>query len=164
MIRPCRQSDASRICEIYNHYVRETVITFEEEPVAEGEMAQRIERVTKSHPWLVFEENGAIAGYAHAGPWHPRTAYRFTAESTIYLAPEATGRGIGSELYAALLTELRRRKIHCVIGAIALPHPVSVGLHEKLGFSKIGHIKEMGYKLGRWVDVGYWQLLFKSYR
>jgi len=164
MIRPCRQSDASRICEIYNYYVRETVVTFEEKPVADKEMNARIKQITKAHPWLVFEEDGTVAGYAYAGPWHPRAAYRFTTESTIYLASEATGRGIGSKLYAALLTELRRRKIHCVVGAIALPHPASVALHEKLGFAKIGHIKEMGYKLDRWVDVGYWQLLFKSYR
>jgi len=163
MIRPGRASDASSICEIYNHYVRESVVTFEEEPVTEDDMAQRIEKVIAGFPWLVWDEDGVVAGYAYAAPWHIRSAYRYTAESTIYLAPVFTARGIGSQLYAALLRALRRRKTRCVIGAIALPNPASVALHEKLGFAKVGEIRDMGWKLGRWVDVGYWQLQFQSY-
>lgn len=163
MTRACEAADAPRICEIYNHYVLETVVSFEEIPVTETDMAGRIERVTAHHPWLVWEEDGQIVGYAYAGPWNARAAYLHTAESTIYLAPDFTGRGIGSELYAALVTELRRRQFHCVIGAIALPNPASVALHEKLGFSKIGAVREMGFKHDRWIDVGYWQLIFQSY-
>jgi len=159
VLRTCHPSDAPRICEIYNHYVRATVITFEETPVAEDEMAQRIEDVTTRLPWLVWEEAGSIAGYAYAAAWKVRSAYRFAVETTIYLSPDFAGRGIGTRLYRALIDELRARKSHCAIGGIALPNPASVALHEKLGFARIGEFKEVGWKLGRWVDVGYWELL-----
>lgn len=156
-IRPCLPADASRICEIYNHYVRETVVTFEEVPVADDDMARRIAEVTERFPWFVSERDGVVVGYAYAARWHARSAYRFSVESTIYLDPDAGGRGIGSELYSALLAELSRRKVHCVIGGIALPNPSSVALHEKLGFRKVGQLDEIGWKFGEWVDVGYWQ-------
>lgn len=159
MIRPVTPADAARICAIYNHYIRETVITFEEVPLSESEMAQRITDTLAHLPWLVWEENGDIVGYAYARPWRPRAAYRHSVESSIYLAPEATGRGIGPKLYTALIAELRRRNLHCVIGGAALPNPASVALHEKLGFAKVAEFKQVGYKLGRWVDVAYWELI-----
>lgn len=159
MIRSVETSDASVICAIYNRYVRETVITFEEEPVTPDNMAQRISDVIERLPWLVWEHAGEIVGYAYATPWKARSAYRFSVESTIYLAQAVVKRGIGTQLYQALITELQRRKVHCAMGGIALPNPASIALHEKLGFTKIGHFKEVGWKLGRWVDVGYWQLL-----
>lgn len=134
MIRPCHPSDASRICEIYNHYVRETVITFEELPVTEADMAQRIGDAIERLPWLVSEQSGAIVGYAYATPWKARSAYRFAVESTVYLAPEFTGRGIGSALYQALVAELRNCGVHCAVGGISLPNAASIALHEKLGF------------------------------
>jgi L-amino acid N-acyltransferase YncA len=159
MIRFCQPSDASPIAQIYNHYVRETVITFEEQPVSTPEMAERIAEVMASLPWLVWEQGQSILGYAYAAPWHERSAYRFSVESTIYLAPDCAGRGIGTQLYQALMADLRSRKIHCALGGIALPNPASVALHEKVGFVQIGHFREVGWKLGRWVDVGYWELL-----
>ena len=159
MIRNCRARDAQQVCEIYNHYLLGTVITFEEAPVTEGAMAQRISNITERLPWLVWEENGTIAGYAYATPWKPRSAYRFSVESTIYVSDTFARRGIGTQLYQALLGDLRRRRAHCVIGGIALPNPASIAFHEKLGFSKIGEFKEVGWKLGRWVDVGYWELV-----
>ena len=159
VIRPARLADATRICEIYNHYVRETVITFEEVPVEADEMAGRIRGVQALAPWLVAEEDGVIAGYAYATPWKTRSAYRFAMESTIYMAAELSGRGIGGSLYAALIAELRSREIHCAVGGIALPNPVSIRLHERLGFREIGRFREIGWKFGRWVDVGYWELL-----
>ena len=155
MIRTCDLSDAPRICEIYNHYVRETVITFEEEPVAEREMAQRINDVTEGLPWLVWEESGSIVGYAYATPWKARSAYRFSVESTVYLSRSFARRGIGTRLYQSLIADLRSRGVHCAVGGIALPNPASIALHEKLGFSKIGQFKEIGRKCGQWVDVGY---------
>jgi L-amino acid N-acyltransferase YncA len=160
VIRPCLSSDAARICEIYNHYVRETVVTFEEVPIAEPEMAGRIADVTGRLPWLVCEDAGAVAGYAYATMWKTRSAYRYSVESTVYLAADSVGRGIGSALYRALLADLRARDLHCALGCIALPNAASVALHERLGFRKIGEFKEVGRKLSRWVDVGYWQLLF----
>jgi len=162
IVRACREADASRICEIYNHFVRETVVTFEETPLSEGDLVERIRKITADLPWLVCEEDGAVAGYAYAAPWHARSAYRFSVESTIYLAPDRCGRGIGTRLYSALLAELGARGLRSAIGVIALPNPGSVALHEKLGFTKVGHISEVGLKLGRWVDVGYWQRLLDA--
>ena len=159
MIRQCTTADASAICEIYNHYVRHTVITFEEVPVVVAEMAQRILDVTARYPWLVAEENGAVVGYAYAAPWRPRSAYRFSVESTVYVAPGQVGRGVGTALYRELIEGLRALDVHCAVGGIALPNPASVTLHEKLGFKKIGQLVEIGRKLDRWVDVGYWELI-----
>ena len=159
MLRQCTPYDAAQICEIYNHYVRETVITFEEVPVSEAEMAKRIGDITQRLPWLVWEADGAIVGYAYAGPWKARAAYRNSVESSIYLAPQATGRGLGPRLYTALIADLRQRGLHCVIGGAALPNPASVSLHEKLGFEKVAEFRQVGFKFGRWVDVAYWQLM-----
>lgn len=158
MIRPSVEADVARICDIYNHYVRETVVTFEETPLAVAEMARRIDDVRKRFPWLVIEADGIVAGYAYASLWKARSAYRFAVESTIYLAPEAIGRGLGTTLYRALLDELPRCDVHRVVGCIALPNEGSVALHEKLGFRKIGVFDQVGWKFGRWVDVGYWEL------
>ena len=158
-IRPCKQADAPSICAIYNHHVMNTVVTFEEEAVADEEMARRVKEIGERWPWLVAEEQGTVAGYAYAAPWKARSAYRFSVESTVYLAPGFARRGIGTLLYQALMDELRKRQVHCVVGGIALPNPASVALHEKLGFAKIGHFKEVGWKFGQWVDVGYWELI-----
>ncbi len=159
MLRPCTPSDAAKLCDIYNYYVRETVITFEEIPVLEAEMAKRIADITSRLPWLVWETDGVIIGYAYASPWKPRAAYRHAVESSIYLSPQATGRGVGSRLYTALIADLRQRGLHCVIGGAALPNPASVSLHEKLGFEKVAQFRQVGFKFGQWVDVAYWELM-----
>jgi len=93
----------------------------------------------------------------YASKWHGRSAYRFSTEITVYLAPAHVGRGIGSQLYARLFPILRDRGIHAVIGGIALPNEASVALHEKFGLEKVAHFKEVGYKFDRWIDVGSWQ-------
>src|SRR5690606_39143142 len=98
-------------------------------------------------------------GYAYAARWKGRCAYRYSVESTIYLDLGARRGGIGTVLYAALLERLRSRGYHAVIGGIALPNDASVRLHEQLGFRKVAHFPEVGFKLGRWVDVGYWQII-----
>ncbi len=159
MIRPCLPSDAPAICAIYNHYVRDTVVTFEEEPVADSDMEQRIRTVTSRLLWLAYEREGAIVGYAYAAPWHARSAYRLSAESTVYLSPACTQQGVGTQLYQALIAELRARRLHCIVGTISLPNAASVALHEKFGFTKAGHLSQLGWKFSRWVDVGYWQLM-----
>jgi phosphinothricin acetyltransferase len=159
VIRRCSPADAAWIAEIYNHYVRETVVTFEELCVTDADMAQRIGDLTVCHPWLVWEQDGSILGYAYASSWKARSAYRFAVESTVYLAPACTRQGIGSRLYEALIADLRSRGVHCVVGGIALPNPASIALHEKFGFRKIGQFDEVGWKFGAWVDVGYWELL-----
>jgi phosphinothricin acetyltransferase len=159
MIRPCTPRDAAAICAIYNPFVRDTVITFEETPVSTAEMAQRITDVTVSFPWLVADEEGAIAGYAYATPWKTRSAYRFSVETTVYVASGHVRRGLGMALYRELIAALRKLDVHCAVGGIALPNPASVALHEKLGFNKIGQFVEVGRKFDRWVDVGYWELI-----
>jgi phosphinothricin acetyltransferase len=161
-IRPALPGDTSQICDIYNRYVEQTVITFEEETVSNAEMSRRIADTTMTFPWFVAERNGSIAGYAYATTWKSRSAYRFAVESAIYLKPDLTGQGIGHELYETLIGELRKRRVHCVIGGIALPNPASIALHEKLGFSKIGQFREVGRKHDIWVDVGYWELVLNS--
>ncbi len=161
LVRPCKPADVARICEIYNHFVRETVVTFEEQPVTPAEIAERIRKVTRTLPWLVCEEQGVVAGYAYAAQWHIRSAYRYSVESSIYLAPECCGRGLGAGLYSRLLAELEPLGIHCVIAGIALPNPASVALHEKLGFTKVGHLHDVGFKFGRWIDVGYWERMLR---
>lgn len=157
MIRPATPGDAAALCAIYNHFVAGTVVTFEEEPVAEEEMARRVATVTAAWPWLVAEEEGRVAGYAYATSWKARSAYRRTVESTVYVAPGQERRGLGRALYGALLDALRAQGVHAVLGGIALPNEASVGLHERLGFAKVGQLREVGWKLGRWVDVGYWE-------
>ena len=159
-IRPATVNDAAAIADIYNHYVTATCITFETDPVSTSEMSERIsDLITASLPWLVAEESGHILGYAYATKWRARAAYRFSLESTVYLAVDASGKGIGSQLYTALLTELSAMSAHAVIGGIALPNEASIRLHERLGFKKVAHFEQVGFKQDRWIDVGYWQLL-----
>jgi L-amino acid N-acyltransferase YncA len=159
MIRSCTVADARAICAIYNPYVQETVITFEEEPVSTAEMARRIGDVKARLPWLVAEEGGAIVGYAYATPWKVRSAYRYSVETTVYVAPGQERRGFGTALYRGLIDTLRVLGVHCAVGGVALPNAASIALHEKLGFRKIGQFVEIGRKFDRWVDVGYWELI-----
>lgn len=159
MIRSAGPADAAAICAIYNPYVLNTIITFEEQAVSITEMENRILEVVRDLPWLVAEEDGQILGYAYASKWKSRCAYRYAVESTVYLQTGLAGRGLGTLLYRALLADLRGRGMHTVIGGIALPNPASVALHEKLGFVQVAHFKEVGWKLERRIDVGYWQLI-----
>lgn len=163
-IRPASQADAPAIANIYNHYISNTVVTFEEIPLAPVDMADRIEGVlSASLPWLVAETRSddriCMVGYAYATPWKSRSAYRYSVESSVYLAPGDEGKGYGTALYHALLVELKQLKVHSVMGGIALPNAASVALHERVGFGKVAHLKEVGYKSGQWLDVGYWQIL-----
>ncbi|MDR1934868.1 MAG: GNAT family N-acetyltransferase [Candidatus Accumulibacter sp.] len=159
-IRPARESDAVDIADIYNPYVLGTCISFETEPVRAPEMARRIgETLGSSLPWLVAEASGGVVGYAYASRWKSRRAYRHSVESSVYMNPAHTGKGVGLRLYSALIEALRASSVHAVMGGIALPNASSVGLHERLGFKKVAHFEQAGYKEGRWIDVGYWQLL-----
>lgn len=157
-IRPATANDAAAICAIYNHYIENTVISFEESPLSCEQMAERIATVTAAYPWLAAVSDNRVVGYAYANRWKSRSAYRYCVESTIYLDPAAAGRGIGKVLYTELLDRLRRQGIRVVIGCIALPHPASVALHERLGFRQVSHFSRVGFKFGRWIDVGDWQL------
>jgi phosphinothricin acetyltransferase len=148
------------MARIYNYYVVNTVITFEEEPVTAQTMAARVaEAQEASLPWLVAEIGGSVVGYAYASKWKGRCSYRYSVETTIYLEHGHEGRGIGRKLYSALLLDLRARGMHVVIGGAALPNDASIALHEKLGFERVATFCQVGFKHGRWIDVAYWQLV-----
>jgi L-amino acid N-acyltransferase YncA len=158
IVRAASAEDSGAVASIYNHYVTQTVVTFEEEAISASEIARRLVEVQAAAlPWLVAERDGLVVGYAYATPWRARRAYRFSAEVTVYLHPDHGARGIGSALYGRLLAELGERGIHAAMGGIALPNDASVRLHEKLGFKKVAHFEAVGFKLNRWIDVGYWQ-------
>lgn len=158
LIRKVRESDIPEIIEIYNPFITKTTVSFEEEAVSAQEMQRRIGQVQdQGLPWLCAEMNGRLAGYAYASRWRERSAYRFTIETTIYLSPTYTGRGIGRSLYSTLLEQVRVHGMHQAIAVITLPNPASVALHEKLGFKQVAHFGEVGYKFNQWFDVGYWQ-------
>jgi L-amino acid N-acyltransferase YncA len=159
-IRGATLADAWAIAGIYNHYIRHTVVTFEEEPVSTKVMEERMGAVRAvSLPWLVADSRDGLIGYAYASRFHARSAYRFAAETTVYLAHGREGHGIGTRLYTELLAALREQQIRTAVGLIALPNAPSVTLHEKLGFQHTGTLQGVGFKHDRWVDVGYWQKL-----
>jgi len=154
-IRPADVDDAARLAGIYNWHVRNGTATFETEPPDAAEIAQRISTVqSKQLPWLVAVTEGRIAGYAYAGTYRPRPAYRFTVENSIYLHPELTGKGIGSLLMAPLLeacAERGCRQMIAVIGDSA--NAASIRLHEKFGFRHVGVFRDVGFKFDRWLDT-----------
>lgn len=157
-IRIATEADAAAIATIYNHYIRTSCISFEQEAVTPAVMAQRIAEANKQLAWLVAEQDHQqIIGYAYATPWRSRSAYRYSVESSVYLDHQQCSKGVGTQLYLALLAILANKKIHTVIAGIAQPNAASVALHEKLGFEKVAHFKEVGFKMDRWIDVGYWQ-------
>ena len=159
MIREASEGDAEAITEIYNHYIRNTVITFEEDEVTAADFIERINNVQKSgFSWLVAIENEKVIGYAYSSKWKDRTAYRNTAEVSVYLSHTTKSKGWGTKLYEVLFSGLRGKAIHIVIGGITLPNPASIAIHENFGMEKVAHFKEVGYKFGEWLDVGYWQV------
>ncbi len=159
MLRAVSPQDANQLAEIYNYYILNTTVSFEEQPISIQDMEKRIfEKITKL-PWIVYEKESRILGYAYASPWKPRAAYRQSAESSVYLNPDYQGQGIGSMLYQELLQLLKKMNFHAIMAGIALPNSGSVALHEKFGFEKVAHFKEIGYKFGEYIDVAYWELL-----
>lgn len=160
MIRPAENEDAAAIAGIYNHYVLNTVVSFEEAELTAAQMMERIGKVRAfGLPWLVAEDGQEIVGYAYASRWHDRSAYRHTVEVSAYLASTACSKGWGTLLYHSLFEALRKLDIHVVIAGIALPNQASVALHEKFGMKKVANFSEVGFKFGRWIDVGHWQIL-----
>ena len=157
LVRPHTPNDTPAICEIYNHYIEHTVVTFEEIPLSVTQMQDRIAAYTQRYPWLVCEDGGEIIGYAYASKWKERTAYKHTAEITVYLKHDALQKSYGSALYAELIAQLTLKGCHVLLGCIAIPNEASVRLHERFGFTQVAHFTEVGRKFERWLDVGYWQ-------
>ena len=156
-----RHADPSRdggaCAAIYAPHV-EGATTFEEHAPGAGAFAERIAEGARTHPWLVLERDGRVAGFAYAGPHRARAAYRWAAEVSVYVAPDARRSGAGRALYAALFGLLRRQGLRVALAGIALPNPASVALHEALGFQPVGTFPAIGWKAGAWRDVGWWQL------
>ena len=143
MIRKVRKEDTPAITAIYNHYIAHTTITFELEPV----------------PYFVYETEGQIAGYCYVHGWKEKAAYNQSAETTIYLAPSHTGKGIGKELMLHLIEECRRYGLHALIACITEGNEASYALHEKLGFEKVSYFREVGRKFGKWLGIVDYELI-----
>ncbi|MCU0941275.1 MAG: N-acetyltransferase family protein [Hydrogenophaga sp.] len=155
LIRPSRDEDVAAITRIYGHHVLHGTGTFETTPPTEADMAQRrADVLSKGLPWLVVEEAGQVLGFAYGNWFKPRPAYRFSVEDSIYLAPEAAGKGLGRLLLAELVAVLERsgiRKVMAVIGDSG--NAGSIGVHQALGFGHVGTVKACGWKFGRWLDI-----------
>jgi len=159
VVRMALRSDFEQITTIYNYYINQTVITFEEDEVSSKEMIKRFEKIKDTNlPWIVAEENGVILGYAYAHFWHERSAYRFTVEPSIYLDNKSTGNGVGKILYKKLIDQLKSLEIKNALSLITVPNDASIGLHKKLGFEKVGHLPDVGFKFEKWLSVEFWQL------
>lgn len=156
-IRPATAADTAAICSIYNYYIEHTVITFEEVAVSIDVMQTRIDKITPTYPWLVCEDAGEVVGYAYASQWKERSAYKHTAEMTVYLKYDATQKGYGSALYKELIAQLKAKGCHVLLGCLAIPNEPSAKLHERFGFKQIAHFTDVGRKFERWIDLGYWQ-------
>ena len=158
-IRPASGEDAQSIRDIYAPFVTHSVVSFEEEPPSVDEMARR---VADSHVWLAAEDASGLCGYAYAARFHPRPAYRWSTEISVYLAPNTQGRGVGRRLLGDLLERLVASGFVNAFAGTTLPNRASVALFESFGFEKIAHQRNAGYKLGAWHDVGWWQLQLRD--
>ena len=159
-IRAARPEDAAAIAAIYAPYVETGTVSFELEPPDARAMRGRMASSEGLYPWLVVtngDEEGGVLGYAYATKFRDRPAYKYIVETSVYLASGTQGQGNGRQLYEALTSTLRAQGFTHAIGAIALPNDYSIRLHESVGFRRTGVLREVGYKQGRWIDVGFWQ-------
>lgn len=159
ILRPATAADASVCAAIYAPFVEGSIVSFETEAPDETEMARRIADYGASHAWLMAEIDGQVAGYAYASPHRTRAAYASSCDVAVYVDPAHARQGVGRALYEALLPLLRDKRLHAAFAGITLPNPGSVGLHETMGFTPVGIYREVGWKLGAWRDVGWWQRL-----
>ncbi len=156
--RIATRADAAAIAAIYAPYVTDTVVTFETDPPDAAEFERRIAMIGSRYPWLLAERDGTAVGYAYACEYRERAAYRWSVEVTVYLAPAAQRQGVGRALYARLFALLRRQNVVNAYGIVTLPNVASVALHEAFGFAAVGVYRHVGYKHGKWHDVGWFHL------
>lgn len=159
MIRTVKECDAKGIVEIYNDYILNTTISFETEPLDEGQMRVRINEISSHCPYLVWVESGEIAGYCYAHPWKERAAYHNTLETTVYLSPKYFRKGIGSKLMRRLIADCRKKGFRVLIACITANNDVSIKMHQRLGFKKVSHFEQVGEKIGQLLDVVDMQLI-----
>jgi L-amino acid N-acyltransferase YncA len=158
LIRPFAPGDEHDIAAIYNHYILHTTVTFEEEPLSPAQMRERIDAYRQHHPWLVCVRDTEVLGYAYGAKFHARAAFRHTLEASVYLKAGCERQGLGRALYQVLIPMLAEQGCRTLVAVIALPHEGSVALHESLGFEASGRLKQVGFKFGQWLDIGYWTL------
>lgn len=152
------ERDAAACAEMYAPYVRDTAISLEERPPTPADFAERIARITSTHPWLIAEDEEEVLGYAYGARHRERAAYRWAVDVAVYVAPRRQRRGVGRALYRTLFELLAEQGFRIACAGITLPNEASVGLHESLGFEPVGIYRNVGWKLGAWRDVGWWQL------
>lgn len=156
-IRLATAFDASAIAAIYRPYCEESAVSFEQVAPSAVEMAKRIATVTSQRPWIVLEDNRAVVGYAYAGVHHERWAYRWSVNTAIYISNLHQRRGAGRALYVTLFDLLRHLGYYRAAAGITLPNAASIGLHAALGFTLVGVYRDIGYKLGAWRDVAWYE-------
>jgi L-amino acid N-acyltransferase YncA len=161
-IRLASEDDAGAIAAIYRPYVEATPISFETVPPDEPEMRRRIAETLVQYPWLVYEAGGHVAGFAYAAKHRVRAAYQWSVDTAVYVDGTRHRSGIGRSLYASLFPILSAQGFFNAYAGITLPNAGSVGLHESVGFTPVGVYREVGYKLGAWHDVGWWQLTLRE--
>ena len=159
MIRTFSIKDTKALLDIYNYYVLNTSATFDIEALSLETFTNKVTQINEKFPFIVFEEDDEILGYAYGSKWRPKPAYNHTVESTVYVKNGAHGKQIGTKLYAELFSLLKQQKFYSILGALTLPNEASVKLHEKFGFKKVAHFKAVGLKFDIWHDVGFWQLI-----
>ena len=157
MIRAVRDTDLPVFLDWYNYYIQNTTVTFEEVPLSDQAFLSRAERIIKQYPWLVLEVDGKPVGYAYLDRFNVRNAYRYTADVTVYLDPNQTGKGYGRILMEALEEEAKRRNIHKLVSLVTEGNLPSEKLHESLGYRKAVCLEHVGYKFGRWLGVSWYE-------
>jgi L-amino acid N-acyltransferase YncA len=156
-VRDANEHDAEACAAIYAPYVTDTTVTFEYEPPSAAEMARRIAAAQRAHAWVVLEDDGRVVGYAHAGPYKERAAYRWSSEVSVYLEMGRRRSGRGRMLYGALFERLAERGFRTLVAGMTLPNDASEGLHRAMGFEPIGIFRRVGWKHGQWRDVAWAQ-------
>ena len=163
MIRSVRLSDAKAITKIYNYNIKETTVTFETEEITEKEMKSRITKTLEyGYPFIVYEEDGIVTGYAYVRKWRERMSYNNTLETSIYVDKDKKTKGTGKKLYNSLIELCRESGVHVLIGVLADTNTASQKLHKNTGFEKTGHFKEAANKFGKFIGVEFWSLILKT--
>jgi L-amino acid N-acyltransferase YncA len=157
LVRDATERDAEGCAAIYAPYVTDSAISFETEPPSPGDMAGRIAAASRTHAWVVLEDQGRVVGYAYGGPFHPRAAYRWTCEVSVYLELGRRRSGGGRALYEALFARLAERGFRMAVAGMALPNEASVRFHRAMGFEPVGTYRRVGFKQGAWHDVAWTQ-------
>ncbi|WP_242155089.1 GNAT family N-acetyltransferase [Aestuariivivens sediminis] len=158
MIRPVHLDDAKALLDIYNYYVLHTAVTFDIKPLSLETFQYKLKDITAVYPFIVFEADHEILGYAYGSRFRPKPAYDYVVESTVYVKHDAHGQQIGTQLYAELIRQLKEAHYHTILGVLTIPNAASIKLHEKFGFQKAGELKDIGFKFNTWQTIGIWQL------